>query len=244
MILAPVLLSRESVYGVSGLSLASDSDNRLSVQGKLRRMNPFFVPKILVNMAAGAVSIQHGFQGPNHAVSTACTTGAHSIGDAFRLIRYGDADVMVCGGAESCIDAVSIGGFGRMKALSTKFNDTPELASRPFDRDRDGFVIGEGAGIIVLEEMQHAVSRKAHIYAEVLHHALYAHKMCLAASKRSCEHPQLVIYTHAMRYVEKPCLTCCLLPVHIGSRQIQSWYCKLGKESAVAVEELCMSLAL
>ncbi|KAK9811326.1 hypothetical protein WJX72_001865 [[Myrmecia] bisecta] len=136
-------------------------------QGKLRRLSPLFVPKILVNMAAGAISIANGFQGPNHAASTACATGAHAIGDALRMIQRGDADVMVAGGADSTIDAISIGGFCRLKALSTKFNEQPWRASRPFDQDRDGFVIGEGAGIMVLEELKHAIARGAQMFAEV-----------------------------------------------------------------------------
>eukprot|EP00887_Chlorella_sp_A99_P006495 scaffold3.g6495.t1 len=135
--------------------------------GRLRRLSPFFIPRVLVNMAAGAVSIAHGLQGPNHAAATACATGAHGIGDAARLIRAGDADVMLAGGTEACVDAVALGGFSRLKALSTRYNGAPGAASRPFDTGRDGFVLGEGAGVVVLEELGHAAARGARVYAEV-----------------------------------------------------------------------------
>lgn len=136
--------------------------------GVSRRISPYFIPRVLPNMASGVVSIEHGFRGPNHAVSTACASGAHAVGDAFRMISYDEADVMVAGGSESCIDVLSIAGFSRMRALATAFNDDPTKASRPFDKNRSGFVISEGAGILVLEEMAHAKARGAPVLCEIV----------------------------------------------------------------------------
>ncbi len=153
--------------GIGGLSAIADTAVLLKERGP-RRVSPFFIPSALINLASGQVSIRHGFKGPNHAVVTACSTGAHAIGDAARLIQWGDADVMIAGGAESPISEIGIAGFNACKALSTKRADDPQAASRPYDTDRDGFVMGEGAGVVVLEDYEHAKARGAKIYAEVL----------------------------------------------------------------------------
>lgn len=157
--------------GIGGIEGIAENALILHERGP-RRISPFFIPGNIINLVSGQVSIRHGLRGPNHAVVTACSTGAHAIGDAARLIALGDADVMVAGGAEAPVTRLSIAGFSACKALSTSFNDTPERASRPYDRDRDGFVMGEGAGVVVLEELEHAKARGAKIYAELVGYGL------------------------------------------------------------------------
>jgi 3-oxoacyl-[acyl-carrier-protein] synthase II len=156
--------------GIGGLKAIEDTSVSLHRDGN--KVGPYFIASCLINLLAGHVSIKYGFRGPNHAVATACATGAHAIGDAARLIKYGDADVMVAGGAESPITPVGVAGFASSRALATKFNDRPTEASRPWDKDHDGFVMGEGAGVVVLEEYEHAKKRGAKIYAEIVGYGL------------------------------------------------------------------------
>lgn len=157
--------------GIGGLSTIYETSVILKEQGP-RRVSPFSIPAMLINLASGHVSIKYGFRGPNHSVVTACATGTHAIGDAARLIALDDADVMVAGGAEAAVNRLGLSGFAALRALSTSYNDRPEAASRPFDRDRDGFVMGEGAGIVVLEEYEHAKKRGATIHAEIVGYGL------------------------------------------------------------------------
>lgn len=157
--------------GIGGLSTIAETTLVLRDKGP-RRVSPFFIPASLINLCSGQVSIRYGFKGPNHSVVTACSTGAHAIGDGARMIQHGDAEVMIAGGAEAAICELGIAGFAACKALSTSFNEEPERGSRPYDRDRDGFVMGEGAGVVVLEELEHAKARGARIYGEVAGYGL------------------------------------------------------------------------
>ena len=152
--------------GIGGLETIAKTTELLNSKGP-RKVSPFFIPSSLINLLSGQVSIKYGFKGPNHSVVTACSTGAHAIGDASRIIKYGDADVMVAGGAEAACCRIGMAGFAAARALSNNFNDNPAVSSRPWDKDRDGFVMGEGSGVLVLEEREHAIARGANIYAEI-----------------------------------------------------------------------------
>ncbi|KAF2821355.1 3-oxoacyl-synthase-like protein [Ophiobolus disseminans] len=194
-------LEATGVYMGSGIGSLDDVyDTTVAFEkGGYRKVSPLFVPRLLINLAAGHVSMRYGFKGPNHAATTACTTGAHSIGDAARLIQFGDANVMVAGGAESCIHPLAISGFARARSLAIDWNDRPTEASRPFDKDRAGFVIGEGAGVVVLEELEHAKQRGARIYAEIAGYGLSSDAYHMTAPRADGQGPRLAM-KHALRH--------------------------------------------
>ncbi|CBX97247.1 similar to 3-oxoacyl-(acyl-carrier-protein) synthase [Plenodomus lingam JN3] len=200
-------LEATGVYMGSGIGSLDDVYNTTVAyeKGGYRKVSPLFVPRLLINLAAGHVSMRYGFRGPNHAATTACTTGAHSIGDAARFIQFGDADVMIAGGAESCIHPLAISGFARARSLATEYNDRPSESSRPFDRDRGGFVIGEGAGVVVLEELEHAKARGAQIYAEVAGYGLSSDAHHMTAPREDGQGPRLAM-RNALRHASlRPC---------------------------------------
>ncbi len=197
--------------GIGGLESIVTTDRLMHEKGP-RRISPFFIPSALINLISGHVSIRYGFRGPNHAVVTACSTGAHAIGDAARMVALDDADVMVAGGAEAAVCRIGMAGFAAARALSTSYNDSPQKASRPWDKGRDGFVMGEGAGIVVLEELEHARARGANIYAEVKGYGMSgdAHhitapaedgdggfRAMLAALNRAGLNPDMIDYVNA-----------------------------------------------
>ncbi|KAH0288836.1 ketoacyl synthase domain-containing protein, partial [Aureobasidium sp. EXF-3399] len=188
-------LQATGVYIGSGIGSLDDAYNTAVEfeKGGYKKVSPLFVPRLLINLAAGHISMRYGFKGPNHAATTACTTGVHAIGDAARMITFGDADVMVAGGAESCIHPLAVAGFARARSLATDWNDNPQEASRPFDRSRAGFVIGEGAGVVVLEELEHAKARGASIYAEVRGYGLSSDAHHMTAPREDGQGPYLAM---------------------------------------------------